>query len=115
MNATNITANSAATTFSARRRSQAPAFLRRTTRLLQRVDLIQHALRPFLRLVGGKVDLLRVGAEGALVGRVDLQPLLPEAVGELGFALQVLAGAPRDGLVGRRLHGLLLRGRHGAP
>src|ERR1043165_6254837 len=99
MKATNITANSSATTFSARRRSQAsPAGT--GIALLQRVDLLEHALRPLLRLVGAEVDLLRVGAERVLVGRVDLQALLLEAVGELGFALQVLGGAPRDRLVG---------------
>src|SRR5258708_37929621 len=94
MNATNITANSAATTFSARRLSQAsPAGT--GIALLQRVDLLEHALRPFLRLVGGEVDLLRVGAERGDVRRVDLQAVrLAEGVGELRLPLQVLGSAP---------------------
>src|SRR2546422_9026800 len=119
MNAANITASMAAATFSARRRSQAAAS-RITARasvllLFERVDLLEQPLRPRLRLVGGEVDLLRVRAEGILVRSVDLQPLLAEALGELGLALQVLGGAPVDRLVGGRLEGLLLRRPHAVP
>ncbi len=110
MNAANITASMAAATFSARRRSQAPAS-RITWRQVYLSALIFSSmpLRPRLRFVGGEVDLLRVRAEGVLVRHVDLQALLAEAVGELGFALQVLGGAPGDRLVGGGLEGLLLR------
>src|SRR5437016_2841216 len=115
MNAANITASMAAATFSARRRNQAPASRITWRALLQRVDLLEQPLRPRLRLVGGEINLLRVRTEGVLVRSVDVQPLLAEAVGELGLALQVLGGAPVDRLVGGRLEGLLLRRPHAVP
>src|SRR5262245_23979186 len=110
MKATNITASRPAAMFSARRCSQAPA-VRSCTGLLQGVDLLEHALRPVLRLVRGEVDLLRVLAESLDVRSVDLKTLLPEALGQLRLALQVLLRAPLDRLVDRRLESLLPGGR----
>src|SRR5260221_9687816 len=106
----------ATATFSARRRSQ-PSASRITRRaLLQRVDLFQHPLRPLLRLVGGEVALLRVGAEGGDLRSVDLEAVLRlESVRELGFALQVLRCTPLQRLVDRPLEGLLPRAPHRVP
>src|SRR5471032_1177090 len=105
MNATNITASRPAATFSARRRSHAPtlpgdAFMGR--KLFQRVDFLEHALGPVLRLVRGKIGLLREIAKRLDVRSVDIEALLPEGVGQFRFALQVLVRAPGDRLVGRR-------------
>src|SRR5712691_9968393 len=103
MKAANITASRPAATFSARRLSQAPVVRSDIARLFQRVDLLQHPLRPLLRLVGRQVDLLRMRPERVLVRNVDLQALLAEAVDQLRLALLVLRRAPRDRLVGGRL------------
>src|SRR6266581_7535786 len=107
MKATNITASRPAATFSARRCSQVPAFRRNTGTLFQRADFFEHPFRPVLRLVGAEVDFLRVLAEGLDVRGVDLEAHLPEAVGQLRLALQVLGRAPGDRLVGRGLEGFL--------
>src|SRR5688572_3078064 len=56
MNAKNIAATIAAAMFSARRRNQAPASRIMRAPLLQRVDLLEHALGPLLGLVGSQVD-----------------------------------------------------------
>src|SRR6185295_15816892 len=103
MKARNIAPSKAAATFSARRRSQAPASRTTLPALLQRVDLLEHSLRPGFRLVRSQVDLLRVRAEGVLVRGVHLQPLLAEAVRQLRFSLGMLGRAPGDRLVGGRL------------
>src|SRR5687768_3579481 len=94
-----------------------PAFgpAARERALLHRVDLLEQARRPGLGFVGSEVDLLRVIAERGDVRRVHVGPLLLEALGQLGLALQVLGGAPRDGLVGGGLERLLLRGVHPVP
>src|SRR3954470_24497298 len=115
MNAANITASIAAATFSARRRSQPPSARITRPGSLERVDLLEHALRPFLRLVRGEVDLLCMRAERVQIRRVDLQALLAEALGQLRLALLMLGRAPGDRLVGRRLERLLLFGRHAIP
>src|SRR5438309_2498470 len=136
MKATNMAASRPAAKFSARRSSQAPAFPKNgfivllpprpagrrprarpagIRELLQGVDLLEHPFRPVLRLVRAEVCLLRIGAEGIDVRGVDFETLLPEAIGQLRFALQVLGRAPGDRLVGRSLEGLLLGGRHALP
>ena len=74
---------------------------------LHRVDLVEHAGRPVPGFVRGQIDLLCVFAEGGHVGRVHVQSLALEAVGELRLALQVFRGAPGDGLAGGGLEGLL--------
>src|SRR5688572_17600882 len=103
MKAANITASSPAATFSARRRSQPPVSRNPIRRLLQGVDLLEHALRPVLRLIRGQVHLLRMVAEGSDVGCINLEARLLEALDQLRFALQVLRRAPVDRLVDRGL------------
>src|SRR5207247_3161412 len=136
MKATNMAASRPAAKFSARRSSQAPALPKNgfivllpprpagrrpqarpanIRELLQGVDLLEHPFRPVLRLVRTEVCLLRIGAEGIDVRGVDFETLLPEAIGQLRFALQVLGRAPGDRLVGRSLEGLLLARRHALP
>src|SRR4051812_38140864 len=97
MKAMNIAASRPAATFSARLRSQAPVVPMDT--LLQRVDLLEHPLRPLLRFIRGEVHLLRVRPERIYIRRIDLEALLLEALGQLGFALLVLRRAPGDRLV----------------
>src|SRR4051812_36467100 len=108
MNAANITASIAAAMFSARRRSQPPSARIIRPRSLERVDFFQHALRPFLCLVRGQVDLLCMCAERVQIRRVDLQALLAEALRQLRLALLMLRRAPGDRLVGGGLESLLL-------
>src|SRR5690606_5045095 len=64
--------------------------------LLDGGDLVENPRRPRLRLVGGEVHLLRVGAERIDVRRVEIEPQLLEAVGEFRLLLQVLGDAPRQ-------------------
>src|SRR6266853_4070673 len=136
MKAANITVSSPATKFSARRSSHAPILPKNgfivllpprpagrrprarpagIRELLQGVDLLEHPFRPVLRLVRAEVYLLRIGAEGVDVRDVDLETLLPEAIGQVRFALQVLGRAPGDRLVSRSLEGFLLGRRHALP
>src|SRR5258708_32307572 len=116
MKATNIAASNPAATFSARRLSQAPVVCSDIARLFQRVDLLQHPLRPLLRLVGCQVDLPRMRPECVDIWGVDLEAvLLLESIGQLRLALHVLRRAPGERLVHRRLERLLLRRRHAVP
>src|SRR3979409_2235128 len=105
MKTTNITASRPAAMFSARRFSTAAAFRENTGPLFECADFLEHPFRPVLRLVRAEVYLLRIGAEGVDVRGVDLETLLPEAIGQLRFALQVLGRAPGDRFVGRSLEG----------
>src|SRR5437773_2520544 len=134
MKATNMAASRPAAKFSARRSSQAPALPKNgfivllpprlagprarpagIRELLQGFAFLEHPFRPVLRLVRAEVCLLRNGSEGIDVRGVDFEALLPEAIGQLRFALQVLGRAPGDRLVGRSLEGLLLARRHALP
>src|SRR5882724_5424485 len=136
MKATKMTASKPAATFSARRRSQAPIFPKNgfivlfppepacrrprtrpadTRELLQCVDLLEQPFRPVFRLFRAQVYLLSMFSEGPDIWGVNLEALLPEAVGQLRFTLQMLRCAPGDRLVGRGLEGLLLGGRHALP
>src|SRR5687767_7002568 len=116
MNAKNITATIVAATFSARRRSQAPASRIMRAPLLERVDLFEHALGPLLGLVGSQVNFLSMRAERGDVRGVDLEAvLLAESLRQFRFAFQVLIGAPFERLVDRGLRRLLLARREGVP
>src|SRR6266704_2803838 len=103
MKATNITASRPAAKFSARRSSQAPA-------LPKNGLIVLFPPRPASRRSRARPAGIR-----ELLRGVDLENLLPEAIGQLRFAFQVLGRAPGDRLVGRSLEGFLFARRHALP
>ena len=69
--------------------------------LLDRVDALERALRPVVAVLVD-VRLLREGAEGVLVGRVDLLAFLLEELDRLLLLRVVLRGVVVERLVGLR-------------
>src|SRR3569623_355591 len=109
----NMTVSKPTATLSARARNHARVLRMRS--LFDRVDLIDHALRPGLGKVGSQIGFLHMGPEGVYVGGVDVEALVLEELRQVILELELLQATRFGCVVGGFLHGGLLVGAQAVP